>query len=88
MSGRSARAGLRKRSKSRSWADRIDGGDAGAVGDQRIGHAAARADRDAGLAGKADDVGHDQEQRRIAVLGDGGQLGLQPLLPLLPTGGW
>ncbi len=59
--------------------DGIDGGDARAVGDQRVGHAAARADRDVVRAGVAHDVGHHQEEGAEAVAGDGVQLTLQAL---------
>ena len=78
--GQVGAGGVQKALEQQAVGDRIDVGDAGAVGDQRVGHAAAGVDRHAGPAGKTGDVGHDQEQRRIAAPGDGGQLDLQPFL--------
>ncbi len=48
----------------------IDGGDIQAVGDEAVGDAAARADRDVIAPSKGHDVGHDQEKRSKAALVD------------------
>ena len=65
MSGSDTRSGLRKRSKSRSILQRVDVGDAQAVGDQAArGRAAARPDGDALFARVADEVPDDQEVAR------------------------
>jgi hypothetical protein len=58
--------------------DGVHGGDASAVGDQRVGYAAARADRDVVLARVAHDVGDYQEEGAEAVAGDGVQLNAPP----------
>ena len=66
MSGSDTRSGFRKRSKMQVVVERIDVGDAQAVGDEAAGRrAAARADGDAVLARVADEVPDDQEVARV-----------------------
>ena len=79
MSGMLMRSGLRKRSKSRSYCERIDVGDAQRVGDHRAGRrAAARAHRDVVLAGVADEVPDHQEVAGEAHLVDHLDLVVEP----------
>ena len=59
---------------------RINRGDFNAIGNQRVGDAAAGADRDAVFARIAHDIGHQQKEGREAVVGDGCQLALQARL--------
>jgi len=59
--------------------DGIDVGDARAIGHQRVGHAAPGVKWDAGLAGKARDVGHHEKEGCVAVARDGRQLAVQAL---------
>ena len=62
MSGIEMRSGFRNRSKVRSNVERIDVGDAQAVGDETAGsRSAARPDRNASLTRVADEIPHDQE---------------------------
>jgi hypothetical protein len=64
-------------------ADRVEVGDPQAVGHERPGRrAAAGADRDAGLAGEADEVPDDQEVVGVTHLLDRAKLELQPLAEL------
>ena len=66
ISGSDTRSGFRKRSKMRSYSQRVDVGDAQAVRHEAAGRrAAARADRDALLARVADEVPDDQEVARV-----------------------
>ena len=68
MSGHSPRSSERKRSKSSSMRDRIDGGDAERVADGAVGGRAAALHEDAALAAEADDVPDDQEVAREVEL--------------------
>ena len=71
MSGIDLRSGLRKRSKSSLYGDRVEVGDAERVGDEAAGRrAAARADRDALALRPVGEVGDDQEVAGEAHLVD------------------
>ncbi len=70
--------GVEKALKEQIVGDGVDVGDAGTVGNQRVGHAAAGVHRHPCLAGIADDVGHDEKERAVAIAGDGRQFRLQP----------
>ena len=59
--------------------DGIYGGDAGAIGNQRIGDAAARADGNPLAPTVMDDIGHHEKERCVAVLADCRQLLFQAL---------
>jgi hypothetical protein len=84
MSGRLAARRVQKALEEQIVLDGIDGGDAHAVGHQRVGDAAAGRDGDLLLAGKAHDVGHEQEERRKAVAADGSQLRREACLQRWP----
>ena len=77
--GQAAARGVEEALEKQVVLDGVDGGDAGAVGDQRVGDAAARRDRDVAAARKAHDIGDEQEKGREAVCGDGGQFAGEPL---------
>src|SRR5436190_634740 len=81
--GHALAAGVEEPLEQQRVADRVEVGDAQAVGDQRAGRrAAAGADRDAVLTGEADEVPDDQEVVREAHLLDRLQLELEPLAQL------
>jgi hypothetical protein len=64
--------------------ERADVRDAERVGDERAGRRAApRADRDAAVARRLDEVGDDEEVARVAGLQDDAELVVEPLLDLL-----
>ncbi len=75
--GRGAAGRVQEALEIQVQAHRVGGGDAQAVGGQRRGGRAARGDRDAALAGKADDLLHHQEEGLVAELLDHRQLVLQ-----------
>ncbi len=84
--GRVAAGGVQEALEEQVVLDRVDRRDARAVGDERVGDAAAGADGHAVLAGKAHDVGHDEEQRRVAVVVDRIEFLLEPRQRAGPTG--
>ena len=76
--GWAAPGGVQEALEQQVMGDGIDGGDAQAVGQQRVGHAAARADGDGRGAGEAHQVGHQQKQGRVAIIDHGGDFPIQP----------
>ena len=65
--GQTGARGVEESFEQQSVGDRIDGGDAQRVGDQRIGDAAACADGHGRFPRIAHHIGHHQEERREAV---------------------
>ncbi len=76
--GRAAARGAKEALEQQVVGHGINGGDAQAVGQQRVGDAAAGADRDVGPPRKAHQIGHQQEERRVAIVGNGRRLLRQP----------